>query len=245
MDKGYIKIWRKIEDNKFLCHDNNAYVVFTKLLTYCNYKTGEYDTGRFVLAELTNLNPSTLYKVLIRLEDNRLVTLKSNNKYTTISICNWTKYQSDSNTSDEQPGNNAVTTREQPGNTKQELNIKHKTLNTYVRSDEPTTRTYKTLFTELVTILGHSPATLLSTGRLTKLKVRNKTFKYEELISSAQALAADGYMMGDNDAGKKYGTIDYLLRSDENVDKYLNGAQTVSSTSKQAVKEVFDESKYV
>ncbi len=92
-ERGYVKLWRKITDNPFLMHDNNAFLVFVKLMVLVDRRTGSYSTGRFALAAYMNMNPSTLYKVLLRLEDNRLVSLASNNKYTVISISNWGKYQ--------------------------------------------------------------------------------------------------------------------------------------------------------
>lgn len=114
MEQGWIKSYRKILDNQFLMTDNTAYIVFTKLLHLVNNKHGTFTTGRFALAERVNIKPTTLYKALIRLEDNRLVTLGSNNRFTVITICNWNKYQ-DSVTA-------KVTSREQQSNNKVTLN---------------------------------------------------------------------------------------------------------------------------
>lgn len=116
MNKGWIKLHRKLLDNPTLKWDTNAFIVFTKLLLVMDYKTGSYNLGRFQLAELTGLKPGTAYKTLKRLEKAEMVTLRSNNKYTTISICKWNEYQSDDNNG----GNNQVTTKSQPDNTKQE-----------------------------------------------------------------------------------------------------------------------------
>lgn len=128
MNRGWVKLHRKILDNEMLWSDTNAFVVFAKLLLLVDRKTGSYRTGRFVFGELMQLKPITAYKVLKRLENAEMVTLRSNNKYTIIHICNWSKYQDDDNTT----GNNAVTTREQPGNNavthnkKKEVRIKNK-----------------------------------------------------------------------------------------------------------------------
>lgn len=118
MDQGWLKFHRKMLDNVFLMQDNTAYIVFTKLLMLANSRTGTYTTGRFQLSEHTNIKPGTLYKALLRLEDNRLVTLKSNNRFTDIHICNWSKYQSAGNTF----SNNTVTTGEQQSNNTVTLN---------------------------------------------------------------------------------------------------------------------------
>jgi hypothetical protein len=111
-NKGWIKLHRKINENVFLSKDNNAYVVFVRLLTLVSSK-GEWAGGRHQLGEITSLNPNTLYKVLKRLEREHLVNIKSNSRYSVISICKWRDYQGSGNSQ----SNNVVTTREQPGNT--------------------------------------------------------------------------------------------------------------------------------
>lgn len=108
--KGWVKLHRKILDNEMLWADTNAYIVFTRLLILVDSKTGTYRTGRFVFAELMGLKPTTAYQVLKRLEKNGMVTLRSNNKYTVIGICNWQKYQGEGNNRSD----NTMTTRRQP-----------------------------------------------------------------------------------------------------------------------------------
>jgi len=91
-----------------------------------------------------------------------------------------------------------------------------------VKSDKPTTRmSTKQFFYELIKNLGFTEQVKATDGRIAKLKVRLNSFSTTDLLSAATNLAADNYMQGDNEGGKRYGTIDYLLRNDENVDKYL------------------------
>lgn len=113
LQNGWVKFHRKLLDNDLLMHDQSAYVLFTRLLLVVDSKTGTYKTGRYMLAELTGLKPSTVYKTLKRLEKESMIALSSNNKMTAINILNWRQYQSD--------GNNKVTTKEQQSNTKQEI----------------------------------------------------------------------------------------------------------------------------
>ena len=101
--------------------DNNAYVVFVRLLTIVSSK-GEWAGGRVQLGEIMNLNPNTLYKVLQRLKREQLVDIKSNSRYSVVTICNWSKYQAVGNNQ----SNNAVTTREQRGNTLIRIENKNK-----------------------------------------------------------------------------------------------------------------------
>lgn len=89
---GWVKLHRKILENIFLMHDDNAFIVFTKLLMMANSK-GEVGSSGRELAKKINLNYSTLYKVLSRLEEEAMIKQSSKQRYTVISICNWGNYQ--------------------------------------------------------------------------------------------------------------------------------------------------------
>lgn len=88
----------------------------------------------------------------------------------------------------------------------------------------------KKLFNQIITKLGYSDKVLATEGRLRKLSVRLKTFTPEQMIQAAEKIAADPYLQGDNPGGKRYGTIDYLIRSDELVDRWLNAEQASSAS---------------
>ena len=112
MSAGFVKLWRSIEQNELLENDNTAFVVFIKLLYRVDRETGTYKTGRYKLAAICNLNPNTLYSALKRLAASTMIQLDSNRRSTTIHICNWWKYQQDSN---------KTSTKRQPNvNTEQE-----------------------------------------------------------------------------------------------------------------------------
>lgn len=130
MQTGWVKLHRKTLNNDIFRHDHTAFHVFVALLLICDRNTGKWAGGRFQLAEVSMLNPSTMYRALKRLETARLCTLSSNNRFTTVSICKWSQYQSSDNTSDAQQSNNKVTTNAQPSNTltrSKELRIKNST----------------------------------------------------------------------------------------------------------------------
>ncbi|MGH7239724.1 MAG: hypothetical protein ACREHG_06615 [Candidatus Saccharimonadales bacterium] len=95
----------------------------------------------------------------------------------------------------------------------------------YVNSAEPSSRetNRKALFYQLVKTLGFTDQVKATDGRIRKLGVRLKTYKPSELMKAAKAIESDKFMQGDNKESKRYGTIDYLLRSDETVDKWLTG----------------------
>lgn len=95
MERGYIKLYRSIDQNELLEYDNACYIVFTKLLTRADRLTGSYRTGRNRLAAICNLKPSTVRDALKRLEAATMLRQQPDSKATTIFICNWWKYQQD------------------------------------------------------------------------------------------------------------------------------------------------------
>lgn len=126
-----------------------------------------------------------------------------------------------------QPNGNQMATE----NRIEQNRIVSKTKVLLVNSNKSSTRDPNTteLLKLLIKTLGYSEQTRLTDGRKAKLKARLRLFKPEELLEAAKNLSLDAYMQGDNDGGKKYGNIDYLLRSDEVVDKWLEaGAKTVN-----------------
>ena len=124
---GWLKLWRKVQDNLVFQRDRTAWHIFEVLLINCDL-SGKWSGGRFTLAVLGGEHPNTTYKALKRLEKAKMVTLSSNNKYTDVYICNWSKYQGGGNNT----SNNKVTTKEQQsnnnGNTINKNNTKNKEL---------------------------------------------------------------------------------------------------------------------
>ena len=93
MKRGWIRLWRKIEDNRLL-RDPVALQIFIYLLIIVDKKTGEKDIGRFWVSKVLGLKPGTFYDGLRRLSSKyQILNIKTNNKYTTIRLINWAKYQ--------------------------------------------------------------------------------------------------------------------------------------------------------
>lgn len=88
----------------------------------------------------------------------------------------------------------------------------------------PVTLPAKPLFDKLCGILGHQ-SLKYTPARAAKLRRRLKTFSEQEIITAAKAIADNEYLMGDNPSGKKYGTVDYLIRNDEKLDEWLESAR--------------------
>lgn len=118
MDKGWIKLYRRILNKGWLRTDHNAYIVFSWLLLMADKKTGQYTLGRTYCDEV-GLKPTTFYAVLHRLQNKyNVVTLstgKATIKYTVVTVRNWHLYQDDDRKTD-----NPVTIPRQSNDTKQE-----------------------------------------------------------------------------------------------------------------------------
>ena len=118
----YIKMYRALLDHSLLANDNTAYIVFTKVLLKANWKTGTYRTGRKKLGLLTNLKDTTAWQALKRLENDGALTLVSTGRFTDITICNWWKYQGES----EKTVDSSSAHDKQPNDTKQEQKNKER-----------------------------------------------------------------------------------------------------------------------
>ena len=126
MDRGYIKLYRKLIDNEVF-YNPNRLQLFLYLLMSANHKAnkvygvdvgrGQHLTGRKVLSANLKSVEGTVYKNLRWLQKKELIIINSNNKHTIITICNYDSYQN-TITTKEQQSNNKVTTKEQRSNNK-------------------------------------------------------------------------------------------------------------------------------
>lgn len=109
MHRGYIKIWRKLQDSS-IYQDSYALHVFLELLLTaqreCDFyktgfkqaeyslKSGESVVGRHQLSKKLNIKPSNIRNALTRLEQKyRCILTKKDNKRTIVTILNWDTYQ--------------------------------------------------------------------------------------------------------------------------------------------------------
>jgi len=145
MNRGYIKLWRKSLDSTVFAHDGmwklwclcllkadhkEADVTIPGILEPIKLKPGQFITGRDSLhydyhqghlkknySRKASPTAITLYRWLLTLQKGHFLHIKSYNKFSIITICNWSQYQQS-----EQQVNNRRTTDEH----KQELNKNNK-----------------------------------------------------------------------------------------------------------------------
>jgi hypothetical protein len=133
MSTGWIKIHRKLLENP-IYSDPHLLHLFIHCVLKANHKEqdvlfnnelvkverGQFITGRFQLAKDLKQNPSSIYKRLITLQKLEILNIKSNNKFSMITVLKYGTYQDEMTTKEqqkEQPRNNKVTTKEQQSNT--------------------------------------------------------------------------------------------------------------------------------
>lgn len=132
--EGYIKLYRKIKENKYWL-EPRKFSTFEALLdlllraTYkdiafaigdqnLNLKAGQFVTSQVKLAEAWGCNRETVHRYLKRLKNDRQIDYKTSNKFTLITISNWNVYQ---NPPKENPALNPPAkpvTDQQQGNTR-------------------------------------------------------------------------------------------------------------------------------
>ena len=124
-DTSYIKLFRKIlkspiwDNEKALkiwiwcllkaTHIERKQLVGQQII---NLEKGQFIFGRKKASEELKMKESTIYKYIKLLEDEQMLSINSNNKFSVVSIEKWGDYQIE-----ELKNNNKITTREQQSNT--------------------------------------------------------------------------------------------------------------------------------
>lgn len=127
---SYIKLFRKLlkspifENEKALkiwiwcllkaTHTDRQQLVGQQIV---DLKKGDFVFGRNKASEELKMNESTIYKYIKLLEKLQMISIKSNNKFSVVSIGKWEEYQID-----DLKNNNKVTTKEQQSNTNKNVN---------------------------------------------------------------------------------------------------------------------------
>lgn len=108
---GWIKLYRKSKNNSLMT-DFTAWGIFSWIMLSVDRATGEMTIGRFWASQYFSIPPATFYSALKRLEKKyKVISLRSNNKMTTVRVLSWAKYQEfdDVATTNQQQINNKST----------------------------------------------------------------------------------------------------------------------------------------
>lgn len=127
--EGYIKLYRKLLDNPVF-HNEKLLKVFIWCLLKASHseheqlvglqkitlKPGQFVFGRLKAAEELHMKESTVYKYMMMLQTYGICNIKSNNRFSVVSIVNWELYQLVEENCNSK-SNNKITTKEQQNNT--------------------------------------------------------------------------------------------------------------------------------
>lgn len=143
-DKSYIKLFRKLlkspiwENEKALkiwlwCLLKATHIEREQLVgqQVVHLEKGQFVTGRKKASEELKMNDRTIYDYFKLLEKLQMIRIKSNNKFSVVSIEKWEEYQIEE-LKEQQQNNNKATTNQQQTNTNKNIkNIYLYLLNKY------------------------------------------------------------------------------------------------------------------
>ena len=125
---GYIKLYRKMIDWGWY-RDTNVKILFLHLLLIANFKESNFEDiiikpGQMItsissLAKETGLTSQNVRTALEKLETSKIITKQSTNRFTLITIENWSLYQEENSkvtsqlTNDQQTANKRLTNDQQ------------------------------------------------------------------------------------------------------------------------------------
>jgi hypothetical protein len=115
MERGYIKVWRKLEDSGLLQMPNTL-ALFIYILMHAMHKDrkvgtstgvitlkrGQYISGRKALAADLEQSEREIRTSLQRLIDLEIITVETTNRYSVYTIENYNKYQDSDQQNDQQ-----------------------------------------------------------------------------------------------------------------------------------------------
>ena len=141
MNRGYVKVWRKIEDSG-LMQLPNTLALFLHILFNASYKDrklgtpngvielkrGQYVSGRKELANRLKQSEQEIRTSLNRLENLEIITIKSTSKFSIYTIENYGIYQDYDNLSN-QPSNQQLTSIQPSDNQQSTTNKESNNIN--------------------------------------------------------------------------------------------------------------------
>ena len=116
---GWIKMYRKIEDNPVVCKDNDYYRVWHHLLYNATHQErvvifnnqkmtiypGQYITGRKLIADKCNVSESKVERILKWFENDQQIEQQKTSKGRLITILKWELYQNTEQQNEQIVGN--------------------------------------------------------------------------------------------------------------------------------------------
>lgn len=210
-------------------HEDARFLLGNQLI---ESKTGDVVTSEVKLMERWGWSKSKVRAFLSLLENDSMIIKKADNKKTTLNIVNYGLWQ-DSQTAKRPQKDRKETAKKLRKDTINNLNNLNNNIN--IASVKAESDDVEKVFEFYCETLGVK-RTLTKTRR-TKIAARLKEFSVDELKQTIINMEADDFVTGNNPGGKFYAEIEYLCRSQEKVEKYLNPAPIKSKDEHQPSKE--------
>lgn len=139
---GYVKLHRSLIESDVFAHQM-ALKIWVYFLLKANFKEktvplkvgrgetivkvprGSFIFGRFSAENELCINGSTIYKWMQKFKDMDMITIKSNNHYSLVSICNWGEYQVKEDEEKQQSNSKVATKEPQKDTTKKVKKVKN------------------------------------------------------------------------------------------------------------------------
>lgn len=151
MKNGWIKLHRKLLDSAIFQNEK-----LLKVFLWCLLKAahkgheqlvgrqtvhlipGQFVFGRNAAAAELNMAPSTVYDYILLLQLGGTISIKSGNKFSVVTVENWSLYQSEDENSGSKSGNKSATNRQQIGTNNNNKNVKNEKKNKSIHFTPPT-----------------------------------------------------------------------------------------------------------
>lgn len=135
MNRGYVKVYRKALDKKWLSN-HKLWVVWTYCLMKASHKKtevlvgmrviklepGQFVFGLKVASKDLRIPKTTIYRILKFLKSEGNLSIKAENKFSIITVMNWERYQDTRN----QNGKQVENKRKTSGNIQEGKEVKNK-----------------------------------------------------------------------------------------------------------------------
>jgi hypothetical protein len=233
--EGYIQLHRQIIDSAVFANPNHLKIWLWILIkahhkekeipikigggnSTLTVKRGEFIFGRNTSSDELCMSGSMIYRALQKFEKLKMITIKSNNQYSIISICNYDTYQSTINTerTTAEPDVNQTRTRREPDvNTNNNVNNDNN-VNNIIRDphfkkndvqylDEqsnPNELILQYLSTSTIT-QQQKELFILNLERNSYLKYNKNRIKLTEIRAEAEFLAKSGFLKTNTETTKE------------------------------------------
>ncbi|WP_297132984.1 transcriptional regulator [Terrisporobacter sp.] len=138
MQNGYIKLYREVI-NSDIFENEKLFKIFIWCLVRATHKEreqrigrqtiilkeGQFVFGRNKAALELNIAPSTVWDYMKLLENRKTINIKSNNKYSIVTIENWSVYQFREEISDSKTNKKSTSNKQQMDTNKNVKNVKN------------------------------------------------------------------------------------------------------------------------